>query len=81
MPPQLAPRRPLAVSAIQPNDEQFHSLLALLPARHTGLFISYNGAGGGGAKWALLQEFIDHLAPAGRPAALTPPADFAQRAG
>jgi CubicO group peptidase (beta-lactamase class C family) len=33
------------------NDELFRSLLALLPAQHTGLFVSYSGAGGGGAKW------------------------------
>jgi CubicO group peptidase (beta-lactamase class C family) len=63
------------------NDELFRSLLVLLPAQHTGLFVSYSGAGGGGAKWALLQAFLDHYAPAGRPTAITPPADFAQRAG
>jgi CubicO group peptidase (beta-lactamase class C family) len=63
------------------NDEQFHSLLVLLPAQNTGLFVSYSGAGGGAAKWALLQEFLDHYAPAPPPPALTPPADFAQRAG
>jgi CubicO group peptidase (beta-lactamase class C family) len=62
------------------NDELFRSLLVLLPAQHTGLFVSYNGAGGGDAKWALLQAFLDHYAPTGRPSVLTPPADFAQRA-
>jgi hypothetical protein len=63
------------------NDELFNSLLALLPTQNTGLFVSYSGAGGGGAKWTLLQEFLDHYAPAGRPAAITPPAGFTQRAG
>ena len=29
--------------------------MVLLPARNTGLFVSYSGAGGGDAKWALLQ--------------------------
>jgi hypothetical protein len=56
-------------------------LLALLPAQNTGLFVSYSGAGGGGAKWTLLQAFLDHYAPAGRPPAIAPPAGFAQRAG
>ena len=63
------------------NDELFRSLLVLLPAQHTGLFVSYSGAGGDGAKWALLQAFLDHYAPVGRATALTPPVDFAQRAG
>jgi CubicO group peptidase (beta-lactamase class C family) len=62
------------------NDELFRSLLVLLPAQHSGLFVSYSGAGGDGAKWALLQAFLDHYAPAGRPTALTPPVGFAQRA-
>jgi hypothetical protein len=63
------------------NDEQFHSLLVLLPTHNTGLFVSYSGAGGRAAKWVLLQEFLDHYAPAARPAPLTSPADFAQRSG
>jgi hypothetical protein len=63
------------------NDELFNSLLVLLPAQNTGLFVSYSGAAGGGAKWALLQQFVDYYVPAARPAALTPPTDFAQRAG
>jgi CubicO group peptidase (beta-lactamase class C family) len=63
------------------NNEQFHSLLALLPTHNTGLFVSYSSAGGRAAKWELLQEFLDHYAPAARPAPLTSPADFAQRAG
>jgi CubicO group peptidase (beta-lactamase class C family) len=63
------------------NDEQFHSLLVLLPTQNTGLFVSYSSAGGSAAKWALLQEFLDHYVPAARPAALTSPADFGQRSG
>jgi CubicO group peptidase (beta-lactamase class C family) len=61
------------------NDELFHSLLVLLPTQNTGLFVSYNSAGGRAAKWALLQEFLDHYVPAARPAPLTSPTDFAQR--
>ncbi len=62
------------------NDELFRSLLVLLPAQHTGLFVSYNGAGGGEAKWALLQAVLDRYYPAPVPAAPAPPADFAERA-
>jgi CubicO group peptidase (beta-lactamase class C family) len=62
------------------NDELFRSLLVLLPAQNTGLFVSYSGAGGGDAKWALLQAFLDRYSAAALPAAPTPPADFAQRA-
>jgi CubicO group peptidase (beta-lactamase class C family) len=62
------------------NDELFRSLLVLLPAQNTGLFVSYSGAGGGDAKWALLQTFLDRYYPAALPAAPAPPTDFAQRA-
>jgi hypothetical protein len=62
------------------NDELFRSLLVLLPEQNTGLFVSYTGAGGDNAKWALLQAFLDRYYPAAVPAAPAPPADFAQRA-
>jgi CubicO group peptidase (beta-lactamase class C family) len=69
----------LLVHSGSTNDELFNSLLVLLPTQNTGLFVSYSSAGGRAAKWALLQEFLDHYAPAARPAPLTSPADFAQR--
>lgn len=63
------------------NDELFRSLLVLLPEHNMGLFVSYTGAGGGDAKWALLQALLDRSFPAGKLSAPVPPADFAQRAG
>jgi CubicO group peptidase (beta-lactamase class C family) len=63
------------------NDEAFSSLLVLLPEHQAGLFVSYTGAGGGSAKWELLQALLDRYYPAPAPVALAPPADFAQRAG
>jgi hypothetical protein len=61
------------------NDECFRSLLALLPDRGIGLFVSYNGEGGGDAKWELLQAVLDRIAPTPRPAIVAPPRDFAER--
>lgn len=63
------------------NNEMFHSLLVLLPAQRSGLFVSYNSAGGRAAKWLLLQAFLDRYYPAAVPTTPAPPADFAQRAG
>lgn len=71
----------LLVHAGTTNDELFQSLLVLLPEQNMGLFVSYSGAGGGDAKWALLQAVLDRYYPVAMPAAPAPPADFAQRAG
>lgn len=62
--------------------EAFHSLLALLPAQHMGLFVSYNSSSGAGVPHELLQAFLDHYFPAPRPQTQTTPplAGFAQRA-
>ena len=57
----------------------FHSLLALLPEHHVGVFISYNSAGGGLARDTFLQAFLDHYFPAPKETILQPPAGFAER--
>jgi CubicO group peptidase (beta-lactamase class C family) len=61
------------------NDELFRSLLVLVPAQQLGLFVSYSGAGGGDAKWELLQALLDRYYPLAAPAAPDPPAGFALR--
>ncbi len=38
---------------------QFYTLLALLPEHEVGLFVSYNGPGGGVARLAFLRAFLD----------------------
>jgi CubicO group peptidase (beta-lactamase class C family) len=57
----------------------FHSLLALLPEHHVGVFVSYNSAGGEGAGDALLQAFLDHYFPAPKETSSPPPGVFAER--
>jgi len=57
----------------------FHSLLALLPEHHVGVFVAYNSAGGAAAPTMLLQAFLDHYFPAPKGATAQPPAGFAQR--
>jgi CubicO group peptidase (beta-lactamase class C family) len=57
----------------------FHSLLALLPEQHVGVFVSYNSAGGAAARATFLQAFLDHYYPAPKGATPQPPAGFAQR--
>jgi hypothetical protein len=57
----------------------FHSLLALLPEKHVGVFVSYNSAGGAGARATFLQAFLDHYYPAPKETLPPPPAGFAQR--
>jgi CubicO group peptidase (beta-lactamase class C family) len=61
------------------NDELFRSLLMLVPEQNLGLFVSYSGAGGGEAKWALAQAVLDLYFPAARPNLVAPPADFVRR--
>jgi CubicO group peptidase (beta-lactamase class C family) len=58
----------------------FHSMLALLPEHNLGIFVSTNSEGGGNITVAMMQAFIDHYFPQPAPA-ITPPADFSQRAG
>lgn len=57
----------------------FHSLLALLPEHHVGIFVSYNSVGGGLARDTLLQAFLDHYFPAPKETIQQPPAGFAER--
>src|SRR6266496_3722001 len=57
----------------------FSSLLALLPERQVGLFVSYNSAGGLSALGPLLQAFLDHYFPASKATIPPPPAGFAER--
>ncbi|MFZ6028321.1 MAG: serine hydrolase domain-containing protein [Chloroflexota bacterium] len=57
----------------------FHSGLFLLPEQNVGLFVSTNGAGGGGVGSAVIAAFLDRYYPV--TAAVTPPpaADFEAR--
>lgn len=73
--------RRLLVHSGTTNDELFRSLLVIMPKEQLGLFVSYSGAGGGDAKWELLQALLDRLYPAAVPPAPAPPADFEQRSG
>jgi CubicO group peptidase (beta-lactamase class C family) len=57
----------------------FHSGLYLAPEENVGIFVSYNGSGGGQARDLLLRAFMDRYYPAAPPAPLTPPADAAAR--
>jgi CubicO group peptidase (beta-lactamase class C family) len=45
------------------NFEQFQSYLMLVPDRDLGLFVSFNSAGGGPAKGALVEAFLDRYLP------------------
>lgn len=59
----------------------FHTLLILIPEKNTGLFVSYNSAGGGGpARDQLLQAFLDRYYPGPEMPELKPPPDFKKRA-
>jgi len=43
------------------DTDTFHSLLAIIPERATGFFVSYNSIGGGQARDDLLMEFVDRF--------------------
>ena len=58
----------------------FHSLLALLPDAHVGVFVSYNSAGGEFARDIFLQAFLNRYFPAARVSQTTTLAGFNQRA-
>ena len=58
----------------------FHTLLALLPERNVGVFVSYNSPAGETARDTLLQAFLDHYFPAPKEPAPHPLAGFDQRA-
>jgi len=61
------------------DTDLFHSLLALLPDQHVGLFVSTNGASGQMLPAVLLEAFMDRYYPMElQPVRLA--ADFAQRA-
>jgi len=45
------------------NFEQFQSYLVLLPDHNVGLFVSFNGEGGGPARVELVQAFLDRYYP------------------
>jgi CubicO group peptidase (beta-lactamase class C family) len=45
------------------DTDTFHSLLAIIPERKTGFFVSYNSPGGNEARNDLLMEFVDHFYP------------------
>jgi CubicO group peptidase (beta-lactamase class C family) len=45
------------------NFEQFQSYLVLLPDHDVGLFVSFNGEGGGPARAELVQAFLDRYYP------------------
>ena len=46
------------------DTDTFHSLLAIIPERATGFFVSYNSVGGSKARDDLLMEFVDRFYPA-----------------
>ena len=46
------------------DTDTFHSLLAIIPERGTGFFVSYNSAGGSKARYDLQTEFVDRFYPA-----------------
>ncbi|HET8841702.1 MAG TPA: serine hydrolase domain-containing protein [Ktedonobacteraceae bacterium] len=58
----------------------FHSLLALLPDAHVGVFVSYNSGGGSIARDTFLQAFLDRYFPAAKVSQTTTLAGFNQRA-
>lgn len=63
----------------------FNSLLMLFPDHKLGVFVATNSQGGmaflGGEKYTVFEKaFVDHFFPQNLPA-LTPPTDFAKRAG
>lgn len=57
----------------------FHANLALLPGEGVGVFLAFNAPGEAGTK--ILEAFLDRYYPAPEPAAIRPPADFAERSG
>ncbi len=57
----------------------FHSMLALLPENHVGVFVSYNSAGGQSARDTFLQAFLDHYFPVPKETIPQPRAGFAER--
>ncbi|WP_052959073.1 serine hydrolase domain-containing protein [Methanoculleus sediminis] len=61
------------------DTDTFHSLLAIIPERGTGFFVSYNSLGGGQARDDLLMEFVDRFYPAS--ASIAPAKDSGTPAG
>ncbi|TAJ45554.1 serine hydrolase domain-containing protein [Methanofollis fontis] len=45
------------------DTDTFHSLLAIIPERKAGFFVSYNSAGGNNARNDLLMAFVDRFWP------------------
>jgi CubicO group peptidase (beta-lactamase class C family) len=62
------------------NFEQFQSYLMLMPGRGLGLFASFNSVGGGPAKGAVVQAFLDRYVPQPAPRQTEGVEDYAQRA-
>ncbi|MDK1022506.1 MAG: serine hydrolase domain-containing protein, partial [Candidatus Hydrogenedentes bacterium] len=58
----------------------FHTMLAILPERNVGIFVSHNTDSGSQAARALLEQFIDHYYPEEAPSEITPPLLFESRA-
>lgn len=61
--------------------DEFHTICLLLPEQNVGLFASYNSPGGGTARLALMQAFLNHYYPVSPEASHSPPADFSQQEG
>jgi CubicO group peptidase (beta-lactamase class C family) len=62
----------------------FYTLLLLLPDRNLGVFVAYDGQAGENLTLQHLgfqRAFFDHYFPAPAVAPISPPADFAERAG
>jgi hypothetical protein len=60
--------------------ERSSSLLALLPDQNVGIFMTFNSHISGSTRQAFLNALLDHAYPVPAPPAVSPPADFAQRA-
>ena len=58
----------------------FHTMLAILPERNVGIFVSHNTDTGLQAAGALVEQFMDHYYPEEDPPAITPPPLFDSRA-
>ncbi len=61
------------------DTDTFHSLLAIIPEREAGFFVSYNSPGGNEARNDLLMEFVDHFYPVS--ASTAPAGDSGTSAG
>lgn len=60
--------------------EMFHTNMLISPDQDFGVFMSFNGVNGRAAAGTVMHQFMDRYFPASAVEAVTPPADFKQRA-